>query len=34
MVTEQFTQMHLEIGIEALREIIDNRESVKHLRFI
>jgi AMP nucleosidase len=32
-VTEQFAKMHLEIGIESLREIIEHRESVKHLRF-
>jgi AMP nucleosidase len=34
MVTEKFSQMHLEIGIESLHEIIENRESVKHLKFI
>lgn len=33
MVTEKFARMHLEIGIESLREIIDHRESVKHLKF-
>ncbi|MFH0758075.1 MAG: AMP nucleosidase [Bacteroidota bacterium] len=33
MVTEKFAQMHMEIGIESLREIIDNRASVKHLKF-
>jgi AMP nucleosidase len=33
MVTEKFARMHLEIGIESLHEIIDNRESVKHLKF-
>ncbi len=33
VVTEQFMQSHLEIGIESLREIIDHRESVKHLKF-
>ena len=33
MVTEKFAQMHLEIGIESLHEIIDNRASVKHLKF-
>jgi AMP nucleosidase len=32
-VTEQFAKMHLEIGIESLHEIIDHRESVKHLKF-
>ncbi len=34
MVTEKFAQMHLEIGIESLHEIIDHKESVKHLKFI
>jgi len=33
MVTEKFAQKHMEIGIESLREIIDNRASVKHLKF-
>lgn len=33
MVTESFAKMHLEIGIESLYEIIDHRESVKHLKF-
>lgn len=33
MVSEQFTRMHLEIGINSLHEIIDHRESVKHLKF-
>ncbi|MDF1574699.1 MAG: AMP nucleosidase [Bacteroidales bacterium] len=33
MVTENYARMHLEIGIESLHEIIDHRESVKHLRF-
>jgi AMP nucleosidase len=32
-VTEQFAQMHLEIGIESLHEIIEHKESVKHLKF-
>ena len=32
-VTDKFTEMHLKIGIEALREIKDNGISVKHLRF-
>jgi len=31
MVTKKFAKMHLEIGIESLNEIIDHRESVKHL---
>ncbi|MEZ5333086.1 MAG: AMP nucleosidase [Thermoanaerobaculia bacterium] len=32
-VTERYAETHLRIGIEALREIIDHGESVKHLRF-
>jgi AMP nucleosidase len=33
MVTEQFAQKHLELGIESLHEIIEHKESVKHLKF-
>ena len=33
MVTENFSKLHLELGIDSLHEIIDHRESVKHLRF-
>jgi AMP nucleosidase len=33
-VTQEFAQMHLEIGIESLHEIIDHKESVKHLKFL
>ena len=33
IVTEQFVKLHLEIGIDSLKEIRDNRHSVKHLRF-
>ena len=32
-VTEQFVRTHLEIGIDALVELRDSGESVKHLRF-
>jgi AMP nucleosidase len=32
-VTTQFAETHLQIGIEALKEIKDNGISVKHLRF-
>ncbi|HPC98358.1 MAG TPA: AMP nucleosidase [Bacteroidales bacterium] len=32
-VTDRFTETHLKIGIEALKEIRDKRLSVKHLRF-
>lgn len=33
MVTRDYASMHIEIAIESLKEIIENRESVKHLRF-
>ncbi|HER09708.1 MAG TPA: AMP nucleosidase [Bacteroides sp.] len=33
MVTQKFTRMHLEIGIESLNEIRNHGESVKHLKF-
>jgi AMP nucleosidase len=32
-VTEQYVQMHIDIGIEALSDLRDSGESVKHLRF-
>jgi len=32
-VTREFTEMHLTIGIESLRELINNGISVRHLRF-
>ncbi|WP_370089394.1 AMP nucleosidase [Ekhidna sp.] len=32
-VTAQFVENHLEIGIDALSELINSGESVKHLRF-
>jgi AMP nucleosidase len=32
-VTNDFVDVHLKIGIESLREIIDNGVSVKHLKF-
>jgi AMP nucleosidase len=32
-VTAKFVQTHLEIGIDALRDLRDSGESVKHLRF-
>jgi len=32
-VTEKFAEMHLKIGMDALKEIKDNGISVKHLRF-
>lgn len=33
MVTDKFAEIHLRIGIDALREIKENGISVKHLRF-
>jgi AMP nucleosidase len=33
-VTQNFAERHLEIGIDALAELRDSGESVKHLRFI
>ena len=33
LVTEKFVDAHVKIGIEALQEIKENKESVKHLRF-
>lgn len=32
-VTAKYTKTHLDIGIDALRELRDSGESVKHLRF-
>jgi AMP nucleosidase len=32
-VTEKFVRKHLEVGIDALIELRDSGESVKHLRF-
>lgn len=33
MVTEKYAKMHLQLGIESLHEIIENKASVKHLKF-
>ena len=32
-VTVKFSKMHVQIGIDAIKEIINNGKSVKHLRF-
>jgi len=32
-VTKKYLEMHLRIGIDALKELINNGETVKHLRF-
>jgi AMP nucleosidase len=33
LVTQKFVEEHVLIGIESLRTIIENKETVKHLRF-
>jgi AMP nucleosidase len=32
-VTANFVTLHLELGIDALRDLRDSGKSVKHLRF-
>ena len=32
-VTKEFVNEHLQIGIDSLKEIINNGKSVKHLKF-
>jgi AMP nucleosidase len=32
-VTKNFVDDHVKIGVEAIKEIKENKESVKHLRF-
>jgi AMP nucleosidase len=32
-VTQKYLEMHLRIGIDSLKELINNGETVKHLRF-
>ncbi len=32
-VSEQFTELHLKIGIDSLKQLINNGNTVKHLRF-
>ncbi len=33
LVTDKFVKLHLEIGIDSLKELINSGDSVKHLRF-
>ena len=33
MVTSNFVQKHVEIGIESLQTIIQEKKTVKHLKF-
>lgn len=33
MVNKQFVDLHLTIGIESLKQLINNRQTVKHLQF-
>jgi len=32
-VTKEFTELHLKIGIDSLKQLINKRDTVKHLRF-
>ena len=32
-VTRQYLDMHLRIGIDSLKQLINNGETVKHLKF-
>jgi AMP nucleosidase len=32
-VTEQYVQTHLRIGIRSMQQLINNNETVRHLRF-
>ncbi len=32
-VTSEFVDMHLKIGIDSLKQLIENRQTVKHLKF-
>lgn len=32
-VTDEFTALHLKIGIDSLKQLINNGDTVKHLRF-
>jgi AMP nucleosidase len=33
IVTQNFVQEHIQIGIESLRQLIDRKQTVKHLKF-
>ena len=33
MVTQQYADKHLRIGIDTLKKLIDNSETIKHLKF-
>jgi AMP nucleosidase len=33
LVTQQFADKHLRIGIDTLKKLIDNSETVRHLKF-
>jgi AMP nucleosidase len=33
LVTENYVSEHLKIGLEALRQLIENRQTVRHLKF-
>ena len=33
IVTENFAELHLKIGIESLMQLINRSDTIKHLRF-
>lgn len=33
VITKDYSQMHLEIGIDSLKQLINNGQTIKHLRF-
>ncbi len=33
LVTNKYVDRHIQAGIDALKEVMHNKESVKHLRF-
>ncbi len=32
-VTAEYVENHLKIGIQSLRQLIENRQTIRHLRF-
>jgi len=33
IVTNKYVNRHIQTGIDALKEVMNNKESIKHLRF-
>jgi AMP nucleosidase len=33
VVTQNYVLQHLDIGIDSLKQLIDNKQTVKHLKF-